>query len=60
MPRFPDASIPGLLRASDYFGTAVFAMTGTLAAATRGMDIMGWACQILLATSSSTLHTLVS
>ena len=41
MPRFPEASVPGALRAADYFGTAVFAMTGTLAAATRGMDLLG-------------------
>ena len=44
MPRFPwsdGATVPGLLRGADWFGTAVFAMTGTLAAATRGMDILG-------------------
>merc|ERR1719199_141488 len=44
MPRFPwrdGPTVPGLLRGADWFGTAVFAMTGTLAAATRGMDILG-------------------
>ena len=41
MPRYPNLTVPGLLRASDYFGTAVFALTGTLAAAARGMDILG-------------------
>ena len=38
---YPNLTVPGLLRASDYFGTAVFALTGTLAAAARGMDILG-------------------
>jgi len=41
MPRYPELSIPGMLRGADYFGTAVFAMTGTIAAASRGMDIFG-------------------
>ena len=41
MPRYPEASVPGMLRAADYFGTAIFAMTGTLAAAARGMDAFG-------------------
>ena len=41
IPRYPDASVPGALRAVDYLGTALFAMTGTLAAAARGMDIFG-------------------
>lgn len=41
MPRFPDASVPGALRLSDYVGTATFAVTGSLAAAARGMDVLG-------------------
>jgi len=41
MPRFPDASVPGALRLSDYVGTATFAVTGSLAAAARGMDVFG-------------------
>jgi|EP00982_Pelagococcus_subviridis_P016217 hypothetical protein len=41
MPRYPELSIPGTLRFLDYFGTASFAMTGTLAAAARGMDLLG-------------------
>ena len=41
MPRFPDLSVPGALRLSDYVGTAIFAVTGSLAAAARGMDILG-------------------
>ena len=41
MPRFPDASVPGALRLGDYVGTATFAVTGSLAAAARGMDVLG-------------------
>ena len=42
MPRFPSlTSVPGLLRGADYFGTAVFAVTGSLAAAKTGMDVLG-------------------
>ena len=41
MPRFPDASVPGALRLGDYVGTAIFAVTGSLAAAARGMDVLG-------------------
>ena len=41
MPRFPDASVPGALRLCDYVGTATFAVTGSLAAAARGMDVLG-------------------
>jgi uncharacterized membrane protein YeiH len=41
MPRFPDASGPGALRLCDYVGTATFAVTGSLAAAARGMDVLG-------------------
>jgi len=41
MPRYPNFSVGGLLRAGDYFGTFVFACTGTLASASVGMDLMG-------------------
>lgn len=41
MPRFPDASVPGALRLCDYVGTTTFAVTGSLAAAARGMDVLG-------------------
>ena len=41
MPRFPEASVPGALRALDYFGTSSFAMTGSLLAAASGMDVFG-------------------
>jgi len=41
MPRFPEASVPGMLRLGDYVGTAIFAVTGSLAAAARGMDVLG-------------------
>lgn len=41
MPRFPEVSVPGALRAMDYFGTSSFAMTGSLLAAASGMDAFG-------------------
>jgi len=41
MPRYPNFSIPGALRLGDYVGTAIFAVTGSLAAAARGMDVLG-------------------
>ena len=40
MPRFPDASVPGALRLCDYVGTTTL-VTGSLAAAARGMDVLG-------------------
>jgi len=41
MPRFPELSVPGALRAADYVGTGAFAMTGSLLAASAGMDAFG-------------------
>lgn len=41
MPRFPEVSVPGALRAADYIGTGAFAMTGSLLAASTGMDAFG-------------------
>ena len=42
MPRYPELSIPGLLRFSDYFGTAIFAATGCVTAGTfANMDLLG-------------------
>jgi uncharacterized membrane protein YeiH len=41
MPRYPALSVPGALRLGDYVGTAIFAVTGSLAAAARGMDVLG-------------------
>ncbi len=37
MPRYPNLTIPGMLRGSDYVGTASFALTGTLLAASKGL-----------------------
>ena len=42
MPRYPSLrSSAGLLRGSDYFGTLIFAMSGSITAATCGMDVFG-------------------
>lgn len=42
MPRYPEASIPGLLRLSDYLGTAAFACTGAVTAGVvADMDLLG-------------------
>jgi len=42
MPRYPNfTSVPGLLRGADYVGTVSFAMTGTLLAASKGLDCFG-------------------
>eukprot|EP00949_MAST-11_sp_MAST-11-sp1_P005309 g5309.t1 len=42
MPRFPEASsVAGLLRASDYAGTIVFAASGAITAGMSGMDLLG-------------------
>ena len=42
MPRYPTLrSSAGLLRSSDYFGTLVFAMSGSITAASCGMDVFG-------------------
>jgi len=42
MPRFPScSSTAGLLRGSDYFGTLIFAISGSITAASCGMDVFG-------------------
>ncbi|EKX53728.1 hypothetical protein GUITHDRAFT_64270 [Guillardia theta CCMP2712] len=41
LSRYPELSVGGILRAGDYLGTATFAMTGTLTAASSGMDLLG-------------------
>lgn len=41
MPRYPDLTVPGLLRLADYIGTASFAASGSLLAANGGMDMFG-------------------
>eukprot|EP00899_Mesostigma_viride_P017769 jgi/Mesvir1/25994/Mv20962-RA.2 len=41
MPRYPNISPPGALRAMDLFGTGVFALSGTLTAGIAGMDLLG-------------------
>lgn len=41
MPRHPQLSVPGFMRFCDYFGTWVFAISGTLTAATSGLDLLG-------------------
>ncbi|KAA8499244.1 UPF0126 membrane protein [Porphyridium purpureum] len=41
MPRYPDLSPGGFLRAFDYIGTSIFALTGALTAASGGMDVLG-------------------
>jgi len=41
MPRYPDRTAAGALRALDYFGTGVFALSGALTAGTAGMDMLG-------------------
>ena len=43
MPRFPEPSVAGALRLADYVGTSSFAMTGSLLAASSGMDAFGCA-----------------
>jgi len=43
MARYPGLSVPGLLRLSDYVGTASFAVTGSLLAAGVGADLLGCA-----------------
>jgi hypothetical protein len=39
--RHPQLSVPGFMRSCDYFGTWVFAISGTLTAATSGLDLLG-------------------
>ena len=39
--RHPQLSVPGFMRFCDYFGTWVFAISGTLTAATSGLDLLG-------------------
>ena len=41
LTRYPDWTMGGLLRFADYFGTAVFALTGVVTAGRRGMDFLG-------------------
>jgi len=41
MPRYPNLTVPGALRLADYVGTSSFAMTGSLLAASSGMDAFG-------------------
>lgn len=41
LPRYPELSVAGALRAADYLGTGAFAMTGSLLAASSGMDAFG-------------------
>ena len=41
MPRWPELSPGGILRAGDYLGTFICALTATLAASERGMDFFG-------------------
>jgi uncharacterized membrane protein YeiH len=41
MPRYPDLSAPGLLRAMDYVGTVAFALSGCVTAGVAGMDLLG-------------------
>ena len=40
-PASRPASVPDALRLCDYVGTTTFAVTGSLAAAARGMDVLG-------------------
>eukprot|EP00951_Prasinocladus_malaysianus_P016803 scaffold131524_cov45-Prasinocladus_malaysianus.AAC.1 len=39
--RYPNLTAGGLLRGMDYFGTSVFAISGSLTALSSGMDIIG-------------------
>jgi uncharacterized membrane protein YeiH len=41
LSRHPQLSVPGFMRFCDYFGTWVFAISGTLTAATSGLDLLG-------------------
>ena len=41
MPRYPNTSVMGMCRGLDYAGTSVFAISGSIAAATGGMSILG-------------------
>jgi uncharacterized membrane protein YeiH len=41
LSRHPELSVPGFMRFCDYFGTWVFAISGTLTAATSGLDLLG-------------------
>jgi uncharacterized membrane protein YeiH len=50
MPRWPQLTPGGLLRAGDWLGTVICALGGTLAACERGMDVMG--CLIMAAVTS--------
>lgn len=41
LPRYPDRSTLGVLRLLDYVGTMSFAQSGSLLAASSGMDVLG-------------------
>lgn len=41
MTRFPEVSSRGFLRFMDYFGTSIFAISGTCVAGHAGMDLLG-------------------
>jgi len=41
MPRYPQLSVMGGLRGLDYMGTCVFAVSGSVTAATCGLDLLG-------------------
>lgn len=41
MPRYPNCSVLGGLRALDYFGTTIFAVSGSILASMYGMDALG-------------------
>jgi len=41
MPRYPDFTSGGALRAMDYVGTVAFALSGCVTAGTAGMDLLG-------------------
>lgn len=41
MPRYPNLSVLGALRGLDYFGTTIFAVSGSILASMYGMDGLG-------------------
>jgi uncharacterized membrane protein YeiH len=41
LPRYPNASTMGVLRGLDYMGTVSFAVSGSVTAATCGLDLVG-------------------
>ena len=50
MPRWPQLTPGGMLRAGDWIGTVICALGGTLSACERGMDVMG--CLIMAAATA--------